>query len=147
MFSAPGLIFTIIQGVGSRFHALRARTHFWWYRRRRDPLSFFALPDSFSAKQRASGPLFMICAPGLIFGGSEGIRSQSHVLRDRTLFRRYRGRWLSFSCLALLDSFLAVSRTSSPVFMFLAPGVVSRDTEGVRTRFHFLRSQTRFRRY
>jgi hypothetical protein len=75
MFCAPGLIFSGTEGVGSRFHFLRARTRFRRYRGRRVPLSCFSLPDSFSAVSRASGPLFMFCAPYLVFGGNDDFGS------------------------------------------------------------------------
>jgi hypothetical protein len=183
MFSAPGLIFDGIEGVGSRFHVLRsrtrfrryrgrrsrfhvlrARTHFQRYRGRRVPFSCFVRPDSFSAVSRASGPVFKVCAPGLIFsGGAECIGSRSHVLRAPTHFRQYRGRRVPFSCFALPDSFSAVPSASGPVFTFCAPGLVFGGTEGagpvfmfcalrlifggtecVGSRFHVLRVLTRF---
>jgi hypothetical protein len=103
MFSAPRIIFDGTEGVGSRF-------------------SCFVLPDSFSAVPRVSDPVFMFCAPGLIFGGSvcvgshpvfmfsapghvfgetKGIGSRFDVLRARTRFRRYRGHRATFSSFAL----------------------------------------------
>jgi hypothetical protein len=124
MFCAPGLIFGGIEGVGSRF-------------------SCFACPDSFSTVPRASGPVLMFCAPGLVFGGTEGVGSRCHVLRTRTRFWRYLGPRVMFSCFALPNSFSAVPRASSLVFMFCAPGLV----------FTFWASglifgaQTHFRRY
>jgi hypothetical protein len=84
MFCAHGLVFGGIEGVGSRFLILRARTHFRRYRGRRVPFSCFVLPDSFSAVPRASGPNIMFCAPGLIFGGVECVGSRFHVLRAQT---------------------------------------------------------------
>jgi hypothetical protein len=92
MFCAPGLIFDGTEGVGSRFHVLRARIHVELYRGRRVPFSCFARPNSYSVVPRALGPVFMFCAPGLIFGGTEGVGSRFHVLRAQTYFRRYRGR-------------------------------------------------------
>jgi hypothetical protein len=89
----------------------------------------------------------MFCAPGLVFGGTEGIRSRFHVLRDRTSFRRYRGRRVPFSYFALWDKFLAVPRASGPVIKFRASGLLSGGTEGVSSRFHVLRTRTRFLRY
>jgi hypothetical protein len=144
MFCAPGLI---VDGVGSRFHVLRSRNRFRRYRGRRVPFSRFALPDSFSAVPRASGPFFMFFAPGLVFGGTEGVGSRFHVLRSRTHFRRYRGRRVPFSCFALPDSFSAVPRASGPIFMFCALGLLLSGTEGVGSRFHVLRSRTRFQRF
>jgi hypothetical protein len=147
MFCAPGLIFDGTEGVGSRFHVLSSRIHFRRYRGRRDPLSCFALLDSFEAVSRALGPVLMFCAPGLVFGGIEGLGSLFHVLRARTHFWRYRGRRVPFSCFALPDSFSAVPRASGPVIMFCAPGFILSGIEGVGSRFNVLRSRTRFRRY
>jgi hypothetical protein len=125
MFCTPGLIFGATEGVGSRFHVLRIRTHFRRYRGRRVPFSYFALSDSFSAIPRASGPVFMFCAPRLIFGSTEGARSRFHVLRK-------------------LDSFSAVPSTSGPVFMFCASGLVFGGTECARSHFHVFCSRTCF---
>jgi hypothetical protein len=144
MFCAPGLIFGGAEDVGSRFHVLRSRTHFRRYRGRRDPFSSFALLDLFSTVPMASGPVFMFCAPGLIFGGTEGLRSRFHVLCSRNHFRRYRGPPVSFSCFALPESFSAVPRASGLVFMFCALGLVFDGTEGIRSRFHVFRSRTYF---
>jgi hypothetical protein len=128
------------RGKQSRFHVLRARTRFRRYRGRQVPFSCFALPDSFLAVPRAFGPVIIFCAPGLVFGGSEGVRSRFHfcipvlvfdgtegvgsrfhVLRPRTSFRRYRGRLVPFSCFARPDLFSMVLRASGPVFMFFGP--------------------------
>jgi hypothetical protein len=111
MFFMPGLVFGGIEGVGSRFHVLLFRTHLSWYRGRRSrfhvlisrthfrspfpryrgrraPFSYFALSNSFSAVPRASGLVFMFCAPGYVFGGAEGVESSFRVLRSRSRFRR-----------------------------------------------------------
>jgi hypothetical protein len=130
-----------------RFHVLHARTRFRRYRRRRVPFSCFARLNSFSTLPRASGLVFLFCVPVLIFGGTEGLGSRFPVLRPCTSFRRYRGRQVSFSCFALLDTFLAIPRASGPIFMFCAPEIVFGGTEGVASRFHVLRSWTLFRRY
>jgi hypothetical protein len=45
------------------------------------------LQDAFSAVPRVSGLIFIFCAPGLIFGGTEGVGSGFQVLRSRTNFR------------------------------------------------------------
>jgi hypothetical protein len=81
MFFAPEHVFGGAECVGSHFHVLRGQVYFLRYRGRRVPFSCFMLPDSFLAVPSASGPVFMFCAPGLIFGGIEGIRSRFHVLR------------------------------------------------------------------
>jgi hypothetical protein len=103
MFCAPELIFGCTEGVGSRFHVLLARTHFRRYRGRQVPFSCFARPDSFSAVLSASGLIFMFCTPGLVFGGTEGVRSRFHVLHSLTRFRRFRGRRVPFLSFARLD--------------------------------------------
>jgi hypothetical protein len=153
-FTHPGLIFDGTEDVGSIFHVLRSRIRFRRYRGRRVSFSFFALPDSFSM---VSGSFFMFCAPGLIFDGTEGVGSRFHVLRYQTLFRRYKGRRVLFSCFVRSDSFSAVPRASGPVFMLCVAGHVFGGTEGVGYRyrrhrgrqvaFHVLRSRTRFRQY
>jgi hypothetical protein len=97
MFWAPELVFGSAECVGSCFHVLRSRTHFRRCRVRLVPFSCFARPDWFSTLPRASGPIFMFCALGLVFGSTVGVGSRFHVLRSRTPFRCYRGRWATFS--------------------------------------------------
>jgi hypothetical protein len=200
MFCVPILVFGCSEGVGSHFHVLRSRTRFRQCVGRRVLFSCFALPDSFLAVPRVSGPVFMFGVPVLIFGGSEGIGSHFHVLCSRhvfsgmegvgtrfyvlcsrTRFWRCEGRWVPFSCFALLDSFSSflrasglvfmfcvhilvcggtrvpfscfalpdlfstVLRVSGPVFMFCVPVLVFGGSDGVGSRFHVLRSRTRFR--
>jgi hypothetical protein len=70
----------------------------------------------------------MFCAPGLYFGGTEGVGFRFHVLRTRTSFRRYRRRRVLF-------------------FMFCALGPIFDGTDCVGSRFHVSRTRTRFRRY
>jgi hypothetical protein len=127
MFCAPGLIFDGTEGVGSRFHVLRARTNFRRYGGHRVLFSCFVLPNSFSAVPSALGPVFMFCAFRLIFGGTEGVRSRIHVLRSHTRFRRYRG--------------------VRSLFHVLPFGTRFGGTECVGSRFHVLRYRTRCRRY
>jgi hypothetical protein len=147
MFCATGTIFDGTEDVGSRFHVLRSRIRFRRYRGRRVPFLCFVLPDSFSAVPRASGPVFICCAPRHVFDGVEGIGSLFHVLRSRTRFRRCRLRRVPSSCFALPDSFSAVLTASGPVFKFCALGPIFDGTEDVVSRFHVLRSRIRFRRY
>jgi hypothetical protein len=147
MFCAHGLIFGDTEGVGSLFHVLCSRTRFRRYRGRRDLLSCFALPDSFSAITRASGSVFMFCAPELIFGGTDGVRSRFHVLRSLARFRRCGGRWVPFSCFALPYTFSTVPRASGPVFMFCTPGLIFGDPEGIASRLHVLHARIHIRRY
>jgi hypothetical protein len=64
-----------------------------------------------------------------------------------THFRRYRWRLVPFSYFARPYSFSAVRRVSGPVFRFCASGLIFDGTEGVGSRFHGLRSRTRFQRY
>jgi hypothetical protein len=101
----------------------------------------------FLVVQRASGPIFMFCTSGLIFGETEGVGSHFHVLRSCTRFRRYGGCPIPFSCFACSKSFSAVPRASGPVLMFGNPGHFFGSTKGVRSRFHVLRSRIYFRRY
>jgi hypothetical protein len=89
----------------------------------------------------------MFCTLGLIFGGTEGVGFNFHVLRARTLCRRYRGRPILFSFFPLLDMFSAVPWASGAVFMFCATRLIFGGTEGIRSHFHFSRSRACFRRY
>jgi hypothetical protein len=93
---------------------------------------------------RASGPVFMFCAPRLVFSGTEGVGSRFYVLCTRTRFRRYRGHRVPFSCFLHPDSFSAVPRASGPVFMFCMSGLVFGGTKGVWYRFHVLHAWTCF---
>jgi hypothetical protein len=146
MFCAPELVFSGTKGVGSRLNVLCSRTRFRRYGWRRVPFSRFIRPDSFSGVPSASGPVFMFCAPEFIFVCIEGVGFRFHVLRSSIHFR-CRVRRVSFTCFALPDSFLAVSRASNPVFMFCALGLIFDGSEVVGSRFHVLRAQTRFQRY
>jgi hypothetical protein len=147
MFCATRIVFGGTEGVGSRYHVLRSLTRFRRYRGRRVPFSCFALPDSFWAVRRASGPVFMICAPRIVFGGTEGVVSRFHVLHARTRFRRYRGHRVPFSCFALPGLVFGGTEASGPVFLDCAPGLVFGGIEVVVSRFHVLRAGTHFRRY
>jgi hypothetical protein len=146
-FCTPGLVFSGIEGVGSRFHVLCSQTHFRRYQGRRVPFSCFARPNWFSAIPRASNPDFIFCAPVLIFGGTEGVVSLFHVFRSWTYFRRYRGNRVQFSCFALPDSFSVVPSVSAPVFMFCVPGLVFNGTVVVGYHFLVLRAQTSIRQF
>jgi hypothetical protein len=137
MFCAPILVSDVDEGVGSRFDVLRARTHFRRFRGRQVSFSYCARTHSFPAVPRASGPVFMFCAPRLVFGGTAGIGSRFHVLRARTHLRLYRGRRLSFSYFAHPDSFSAVPRASGPVFKFCAPRTHFRRYRGPRLSFTY----------
>jgi hypothetical protein len=125
MSCAPELIFGGIEGVGSRFNVLSSRTSFRRYRRLPLPFSCFTSPDSFSAVPRASGPIFMFCGPGLVFGDIEGVGSRFHVLHFRTRFRWFRGRRVPFSCFASPYLLLMLPRASGPIFMFSLPDTFS----------------------
>jgi hypothetical protein len=156
MFCAPGHVFAGTEGIGSRFHVVRSLTRFRRYR---------GLRVSFSVVLRASCLDFMFCAPCLVFsiteglrsrfhvfrarnhfGGTEGVGTRSHVLRALTRFRRYSGRQVPFSCFALPDSFSAVPSVLGHVFIFCVLGLILGGTEDVGSRFHVLRSRTRFLR-
>jgi hypothetical protein len=144
MFCRSEIIFGGTEGVGSRCQVLRSRTRFRWGRVRQVEFSCFAHPDSFLTVPSALGPVFMFCALGLVFDGTEGVAFVFHVSRVRIHFRRYRGRRIMFSCLARSDTFSAVSRASGPVFMSYGSGIVFDGTEGVGSRFHVLRARTLF---
>jgi hypothetical protein len=137
MFCAPELVFGCTDGVRSRFHVLRPRTRFQRNRGRRVQFSCFAVPNSFSAVPRVSGPVFIFCPSGLFFGDTEGVGAR-------------------FSCFARPDSFSAVPRASGPIFMFCTSGLffgvprvsgpvflfcvpvlIVDGTEGVGSHFHF----------
>jgi hypothetical protein len=120
-FCAPRLVFDGTKGVGSLFDVLRSRTRFRLYPGRRLPFSCFVRPDSFSAVLRASGSVFMFCALGLVFGGTEGVGSRFRVLRARTCFRQNRGRPIPFSCFPLPHMFCVVTRASGPFLCFVKP--------------------------
>jgi hypothetical protein len=127
MFCVPGTVFGGTEGVGRRYHVLRARTCFRLYRRCRLLFSCFALPNYLSTEPRASCPVFMFCSPRLIFGGTVA----------------------SGPVFMFCDPGLVFSgvRASGTVFMFCAPGLAFGGTEDVGSRFYVLRSRTRFRRY
>jgi hypothetical protein len=145
LFFAPDLAFGGTVGIGSHFHVFRSRTCFQRYRGRQVPFSCFALPDSLSAVPGALCPVIMFCATVLIFGGTMGVGSRFHILRDRNHFRRYRGRRVPSSFFSISKPLSAVPWASGPIFMFSAPGHVLGVTEGVVSRFLVLRSLTRFR--
>jgi hypothetical protein len=79
--------------------------------------------------------------------GTEGVGSSFYVLRSRTHFQRYQGRIVQFSCCVLPDSFSAVPRVPSLVFMFYALVLVFGGTEGAGFSFHVLCSRIHFRWY
>jgi hypothetical protein len=147
MFCTLGLIFDGTEGDGPRFHVLRCRTRFRWYRGRWVQFSFFALPGSFWAVPRVLGLVFMFCAPGHVLGGTEGAQSSFHILRSQNRLGWYRGRQVQFSWFALLESISTEPREPSSVFMFCAPGLNFGGTEVVGSRLNVLRSQTRFGPY
>jgi hypothetical protein len=146
MFCAIRIVWWRTQGGGSRFQVLRSLTHFRRYRGRQVPFSCFALPDSIWAAPRALGPVWMVCAPGPVLGGTEGVWSNFHVLRSRTRLGRYGGRRVPFSCFSFPDSFSMIQRMTGPVFVFCALRLILGGTEGVGSNFHVLRSRTLFRR-
>jgi hypothetical protein len=97
----------------------------------------------------------MFCDHGLIFGGTEGTGSITHVLHTRTRFRRYIGHQVMFISFALpdpfsvvsrepcpvlmfpaKDQFSAVQRAPGPIFMICAPELISGGTEGKGSSFH-----------
>jgi hypothetical protein len=147
MCFAPIFIFSGTEGVGSNFHILCARTYFRRYQGSRVLFSCFALPNSLSTVLSVSDPVFMFSAPGHVLGGAETVGSRFHVLHSGTLFRRTRGRRVSFSCFPRRESFSAEPRASAAVIMFCAPGHIFGGTECVGSRFHVLLARTHFQRY
>jgi hypothetical protein len=147
MFCLPRLVFGDTEGVRSSFHVLRSSTRFLRCRLRRVPFSCFALPDSFSAVPRASGPIFMFCAPGLVFAGTEGVGARFHVWRARTHFRRYRGRRDPFSCFARRTHFFLYRGRRVPFSCFAPPDSFSTEPRASAPVYIFLRACTRFLRY
>jgi uncharacterized protein (DUF3820 family) len=144
------LILVIGSTVGARYilQVLRSRTHFGRYRGRQVPFSYFALPDPFLAVSRASGPVFMFCAPRPISGGTEGGGgSHFNVLRTQTRIGRYRGCRLLFSYFTLTHLFWAVPSEPGPVFIFCARRPVLSGTVGVGSHFNVWRSRNHFGRY
>jgi hypothetical protein len=127
LFCAPRLIFGSSEGVVSHFHALRSLRRFGRYQGRRAMFSCFA-------------------PTGLIFSGTEGVGSRFHVLRPCTRFRLFQARLVPFSCFALFRHVFGGNEGEYLVFMFCAPKLVFDGTGGVRSRFHVLRSRTRYRR-
>jgi hypothetical protein len=93
-FCAPGLFFGDTEGVGSRFHILRARTRqvpFFMFCVPRHCVGsclHFCAPELVFGGTEGVGSRFMFCAPELIFGGAEGVESRYHVLHSKTRFRR-----------------------------------------------------------
>jgi hypothetical protein len=140
-------VFGGAETVGSRFQVFPSRTCFWRCGDRRVPFSCFVHPEPFSTVTRASGLVFMFCAPRTVFGGTDGVESRFHVLCTLFRFWRYRGRRVPFSCYARPEPFSPVSRVWGPVFMFCSPRFIFGGTEGVGSHFHVLRARTRFRRY
>jgi hypothetical protein len=127
---APGLVFSGTKGVRSLFHVLRSRNYFRRCRVCWVPFSCFALPDLFSVEPRASYPIFMFCAPGLIFGGTEGVGPIFMFCAPEIIFGGIGGVVSLFmfcapvldfdgtegvgSCFALTESFSAVPRSTGP---------------------------------
>jgi hypothetical protein len=146
MFCVAEPVLGGIVDVRSSFHILRSLTHFGQYRGRQVSFSCFPLLNSFSAVPRASGLVFMFCAPVLVFEGTDGAGSHFYVLRSRTCFVRFRVCRVPFSCFSLPYLFWAVPWAPGPVFMFCVPKLNLGGTVGATT-FHLLRSRTRFRRY
>jgi hypothetical protein len=114
MFCTPGVVSRHTEGIVSRFHVLRSQTRFRRYRERQVSFSSFALSDSFSAVPRASGPVFMFCAPEFIFSGLKGVGFR------RTRHRQKRVRHiltiLSNNCQTIFSLFRTVKNTTLPLF-------------------------------
>jgi hypothetical protein len=96
MFCAPGLIFDSNEG---------------------GPVFMFCAPEL--AVPRARVLVFMFYPPEPIFGCTLGVGFSFHILRSQTRFRWCRGSRVQFSCFALPDPFLAVTRVRSLTFNVL----------------------------
>jgi hypothetical protein len=105
------------------------------YRGRRVLFSIFVFSDPYIVVSSASGLVLMFCAPKPIFSVINGFGSHFHVLRSRTLFRRYRGRRFRFHVLRTRTSFRRYRRRQVLFFMFCAPGPVFGGTDCVGSRF------------
>jgi hypothetical protein len=81
---------------------------------------------------------------GPVFYCTEGVESRFHVLRSELIFSGTEGVGSRFT---VPESFSAVLRVSSPVFMFCAPEVVFGGNEVVGSSYHVLSSRSRFPRY
>jgi hypothetical protein len=114
---------------------------------RRVPFSCFARSDSFSAVAWASGPVFMFCAPRLVFSGTEGVVSLLSCFALPDSFSEELSVSVPFSYFARLDSFSTVPSASGPDVMFYEPGLVYGGVECVGCRFHVLHARNHFRRY
>jgi hypothetical protein len=158
MFCSLRLVFGGTEGVGSRFNVLRSHTHFWRYGGCRVPFSCCCAHRLIIDGAECVSSCFHVLparthfpryrgrrVPFSCFGGNKGAGSRFPVLRNRSRFPRYRGRHVQFSCFVLPSMYLAVPRDSGPVFMFCTPGLIFCGTEVVWSRFHVLRSKTRFR--
>jgi hypothetical protein len=100
----------------------------------------------FSAVPRASGPVFMFCAPGLVFSGTEGVVSRFHVLCSQTHFRRYRGRQVPFSCLCSRNRLRRYLGRRVPISCFVLPDMFSAVPSASGSDLIFCAPRTRFRR-
>jgi hypothetical protein len=138
MFCASGIILGGTEDVGSNFHVLHSWNRFGCYLERRVQFSYFVLPDVFGGTEGVD-QVFMFCAPGLIFRGTEGVGSSCNVFRTRNHFRRYRRRKIQFLYFALPNSFSEVPRVWGSVFMFCDLGLDFGGTESVESNFHLLR--------
>jgi hypothetical protein len=145
MFCAPRLVFDGTGGVRSHFEVLRSRTRYRRCGGRRVPFSFFASPYSFSAVPTAQIPFSCFLHSRTHFRHFQGRRVPfSCFLRSRNHFRHIGRRWVPFPCFALPDTFSVVPRASDLIFMFCATRLVFGGNVGVRSRFHVLRSRTRY---
>jgi hypothetical protein len=101
----PLFIIKLNEGVTFSFIVMRSRLAFGGTGGRRVQFSYFALSDSFLAVLRTSGRVFMFCATGVVFDGTEGAGFNFHVLRSQTHFGRYRKHRVQFLCFSFSDSF------------------------------------------
>jgi hypothetical protein len=78
----------------------------------------------------------MFCAPELVFGHTEGVGFDFHILCSRDHFRQYQGNrvhfsyFVRFSSSAFPDSFSVMMRARGPLFMFHSPRLIFNGAEG-----------------
>jgi hypothetical protein len=98
-FTLLDSFWTVPSVSGPVFLVLRSWTHFGRYRGNRVSSSCFTLFDSFWAVLTAPVPVFLFSAPGLIFGGTEGVGSHFLVCAPILVLRGTEGVWSRFQVL------------------------------------------------
>jgi hypothetical protein len=116
------------------------------YRGRHVQCTCFMLVDPFSTVQRATDPVLMFYAPGLIFGGTEGVKSNFLFCAPRLVFggtKTVRSHFIFYAPKLVFGCTVGADTT----FMFCAQGPILGSTKGVGSNFHISRYRTHFRQY